>query len=548
MTVQELLKQDELRSVEVVAGCDGLERTVSGAVMFDNPEMVNWMRAGEIMLTTGYFMSEDAALQEKILRDLSDCGSGGLIIKMKRYFKEIPPAMMALADRLHFPLMRIPYHVSLSEVSEAVNKYAYGVNEERTVQEVYRALFDALQSHAEVEDLLKKCEVLLRMPLLYAPPNLKIAYISRVFPPDLREELAVGQVLFASPEHGGDVEKLRTAGLSTGVYPLRGGDDRCVHIYPIHSGQEIMGYLGVIRPGAVPLTEQENTLCRRIAAACSLVLIKQRGSGSYKSREISQFLDGLVTEGALSYGEIVKSANYCNIPLYSPYVCCLISFTEQNRLVETTEWLGASALLRTLLADNWEMLSGNISYAFARHNNVILVLQQSERLAEYEQVALVQEYCGGLMKALRAKGQDRGVIFGIGDPVPSLAEFCRSYSQALRTVDLASRICDERIATYRRYILYELIYDSPNAKLALIQRIKPLLAYDEEHNTQLLYTLETYFNNCQNSVNTSKALFIHRNTLLYRLDRISEILDLDYNDSEQMLTFQLALKAFLMCC
>ena len=129
----------------------------------------------------------------------------------------------------------------------------------------------------------------------------------------------------------------------------------------------------------------------------------------------------------------------------------------------------------------------------------------------------------------------------------SLAEFCRSYSQALRTVDLASRICDERIATYRRYILCELIYDSPNAKLALIQRIKPLLAYDEEHNTQLLYTLETYFNNCQNSVKTSKALFIHRNTLLYRLDRIAEILDLNYNDSEQMLTFQLALKAFLMC-
>ena len=92
-----------------------------------------------------------------------------------------------------------------------------------------------------------------------------------------------------------------------------------------------------------------------------------------------------------------------------------------------------------------------------------------------------------------------------------------------------------------------IFYDSPNAKLALIQRIKPLLAYDEEHNTQLLYTLETYFNNCQNSVKTSKALFIHRNTLLYRLDRIAEILDLNYNDSEQMLTFQLALKAFLMC-
>ena len=55
MTLRELLKQNELRVVEVAAGADGLARTISGAVMFDNPEMVNWMRAGEIMLTTGYF-------------------------------------------------------------------------------------------------------------------------------------------------------------------------------------------------------------------------------------------------------------------------------------------------------------------------------------------------------------------------------------------------------------------------------------------------------------------------------------------------------------
>lgn len=393
MTLRELLKQDELRVVEVVAGADGLERTISSTVMFDNPEMVNWMRAGEIMLTAGYFLLDDPAKQEKVLRDLADNGSGGLIIKMKRYFYEIPANMLRLADELHFPLMRIPYHTSLSEISEAVSKYVYGINEEQALQMVYQAMFDVLQGHAEVEYLLKKCGPLLHVSLLYMTPNRKIQCVSQALQPGLREELAVGQVLFSDPDRAKEAERLRAAGLSAGVYPL----------------------------------------------------------------------------------------------------------------------------------------------------------QQSESLPVYEQVALVREYCGTLMKMLRAKGQDRGVIFGIGDPVPSLAEFCRSYSQALRTVDLASRICDERIATYRRYILYELIYDSPNAKLALIQRIKPLLAYDEEHNTQLLYTLETYFNNCQNSVNTSKALFIHRNTLLYRLDRIAEILDLNYNDSEQMLTFQLALKAFLMC-
>ena len=276
MTLRELLKQNELRVVEVAAGADGLARTISGAVMFDNPEMVNWMRAGEIMLTTGYFLLDDPVKQEKVLRDLADSGSGGLVIKMKRYFHEIPPAMLQLADELHFPLMRIPYHTSLSEISEAVSKYVYGINEEQALQMVYQAMFDVLQGHAEVEYLLKKCAPLLHVPLLYMTPSRKIQCVSQMLQPGLREELAVGQVLFSVPERVKEVEKLRTAGLSAGIYPLQ-QEDKCVHIYPIHSEQEIMGYLGAIRPANAPLTENENTLYRRIAAACTLVLIKKRG-------------------------------------------------------------------------------------------------------------------------------------------------------------------------------------------------------------------------------------------------------------------------------
>ena len=90
------------------------------------------------------------------------------------------------------------------------------------------------------------------------------------------------------------------------------------------------------------------------------------------------------------------------------------------------------------------------------------------------------------------------------------------------------------------------LYDSPFAKLALTERLKPLLDYDLKHGTELVKTLEVYFNNCRNSANTARDLFIHRNTLLYRLEQISKILDLDLNNNEQVLIIQLALKALIM--
>jgi len=69
-----------------------------------------------------------------------------------------------------------------------------------------------------------------------------------------------------------------------------------------------------------------------------------------------------------------------------------------------------------------------------------------------------------------------------------------------------------------------------------------LVRYDQNHGTELVHTLEVFFRQNANASQTSRALFIHRNTLGYRLQRIAEITGLDLNDAEARLAFQLALK------
>ncbi|MGI6010198.1 MAG: PucR family transcriptional regulator [Ruminococcus sp.] len=62
------------------------------------------------------------------------------------------------------------------------------------------------------------------------------------------------------------------------------------------------------------------------------------------------------------------------------------------------------------------------------------------------------------------------------------------------------------------------------------KEIQTLVDYDERHNTKLNETLETYLNLERNVVQTAKALYIHRSTLFYRLDRIIQITGLDLNN------------------
>jgi purine catabolism regulator len=70
-----------------------------------------------------------------------------------------------------------------------------------------------------------------------------------------------------------------------------------------------------------------------------------------------------------------------------------------------------------------------------------------------------------------------------------------------------------------------------------------LVRYDDAHGTDLLYTLEVFFDQNANVSKASKALYVHRNTLNYRLQRIVEISGLDLNNAEARLALQLALKA-----
>lgn len=70
-----------------------------------------------------------------------------------------------------------------------------------------------------------------------------------------------------------------------------------------------------------------------------------------------------------------------------------------------------------------------------------------------------------------------------------------------------------------------------------------LISYDKENGTQLLQTLDTYFSVSGNITEAAKCMYIHRNTYIYRLDKIKDILKDDFTSPSRMLEYQVALLA-----
>lgn len=73
--------------------------------------------------------------------------------------------------------------------------------------------------------------------------------------------------------------------------------------------------------------------------------------------------------------------------------------------------------------------------------------------------------------------------------------------------------------------------------------LEPLVAYDAERNSDLIRTLTVFFACSENASEAADRLFLHRNSVSYRLERVRELTGLDYRDNLDRLALRLGLLA-----
>jgi purine catabolism regulator len=167
-------------------------------------------------------------------------------------------------------------------------------------------------------------------------------------------------------------------------------------------------------------------------------------------------------------------------------------------------------------------------------------------LDEPQQTQRLKQMVGLLRSVLAEAAPDGEVTAGVGRPATGLTALRESFREAERALALPNKLWDDMpVAFFGDLSLYELLLGvgDPKALTGFCEHwLSALARYDEQHHTDLLPTLSAYFENNGNMARTAHVLNIHRNTLVYRLGRITEILQLDMEDSNVRLNLHLALK------
>jgi purine catabolism regulator len=136
---------------------------------------------------------------------------------------------------------------------------------------------------------------------------------------------------------------------------------------------------------------------------------------------------------------------------------------------------------------------------------------------------------------------------GIGTAVDDLSRWRDSFRQAGQALEMARRLEAGKPLYFPDLSVYRLLFQleyHPELQAFKQEMLGPLLVY--EGGGELLRTLEAYFRHNGNISQAADALFIHRNTLIYRMERIAEITGLDLDNTETRLALQLALRIHKM--
>lgn len=134
------------------------------------------------------------------------------------------------------------------------------------------------------------------------------------------------------------------------------------------------------------------------------------------------------------------------------------------------------------------------------------------------------------------------VSIGIGTIVENLKDLARSYKEAQLSLEVGKIFDSEKnVSSYENLGLGRLIYQLPTTlcEMFLQEVFKKDSLETLDHET--LTTIQCFFDNNLNVSETSRKLFVHRNTLVYRLEKIRKMTGLDLREFEHAITFRVAM-------
>ena len=321
------------------------------------------------------------------------------------------------------------------------------------------------------------------------------------------------------------------------TYASRTGWSRVVS--PVSSRDGLLGSVSVFAPEGKDQVE-DGVYASRGAAACAVTMTREQAAAGAR-REIELNVLDEILDGALrSEVSLLQQIRRLGHDLDRTH-CTIIARVDAAQGSPARARDGRWSALEEGLNRAARALDARILWR-VRNTSAEIVWPVNDD-AELENV--VRELRDGLNASLAISGSSEVVSMGVGRIRGGLEGIRQSHQDARQALMIGRRLNGPgHVTQFEKLGVYRLIYAAeqlPELRTFQEEALGALTAYDQAHGAELIRTLEAFFAANCSPKEAASLLHVHRNTVLYRLERIAEITGLDLNSSDVRLRLHLAL-------
>ena len=533
-TVRKLLESEQFPKMKLLCGEKGLDLEVKGIRIIEIEDMERYLTGGEILITSfQVYLSCNDREVEQHFEDLVKSDISGFIVKKRKEYDPTGRRLSLLEKHCK------KYEIPLVEISE--DFYYWGI-----IRHVMMQVFDKdtarlkyfkithdnfntfiLRNNGSsntASDIIKFLSIMIENPVVLYYGNLN--YI--VSTNSDNSKLILSDEI--QPYKPNIITKFQY------MKQMKGSCVQYVVKFAILSEVEIY----------ITITEENRELTELDYMAIENAIINlQYGFLSefaqdevkkkYQRNLIHNILNGLLsskemTEAAAQLG-MKESDTYRVVDFHTIKNNVQSKYTkEQLHEVGVIE-----GELKHLLPD---------ALIYRNMDQIVMIQQVDSDQTELEYQKEMEEIEDVIQRSILYRKKDTDFQIGIGKSVEGYQRLKESYheaSRAIKYIDIIRLVTGDKnksVVHYSNLGFFQIfgeIDDVTELERYIPETLKKLYLYDDEHKGELITTLQMYLRNNQSIKKTAGAMFAHYRTISYRLEKIKQISEINFDDANEVL-------------
>lgn len=532
MNIKDILKMQSLYGTKLIAGKNGILNEIHGVNVLEATDIANWGRPGEVILTSFFALHNlnDHEL-DVFFEKLHNIGISAVIIKIDRLVTHIPNKIIGLCDNYSIPLIQISKDVKYESIildilGPIINKNMNLLNKYYEVHSELTSLAMKMPSMDEILYEFKKM-ILRDVSLINSTKGTEISTNPELCDVTIIDTSDVSTEKFVHFKYE------RKNVVYNGTNPKIAGKQIRVHIpHLVYDDYEL-----VIHELLNQISSEDFMIIENGVKFLQMELLKNYVISQNLFQQKNNIISDLLNDRLYAEKDMDEVLESLNINRHKHYQVILIKLYQRDEKRK----MGKNLMSQTLRQIRIKFKSSFQDIIFLEKSDIVMFIlnfndSQNSFTADSIEKIMNSLLENDLFKEFYYYASISSKVEKLGIP--------KANREVLDTQKVLMLFYNSnKILAYEDLGIYKLFLES-NSLGDLNKFISPKIATFKHDYPLLFETLKTFLDTNQNYILTSEKLFLHPKTVRYRIDKIKNMLGIDFANPEELLQIQIASRLF----